>query len=399
MSIRVTRLPQVVTPPPPGLPAWVPALNTVAAVSNSRMSDVNPCPLGGCSYQPQGMHAVTDAWNSGGYSPDYGTLGAYFACGGGDSDGWDNSIYVYPLDGANPPNNVTPTWIRIAGPSLNAGNFGTADPNFGEWSDGTPGMPHTYDAVGYLPPSLGGGTKGSVILPIKAFWYTQHTNGVAHKCDLATGAWSRASTGNSSCEDSTWAYDSSRHQYIGVLVSPGLPAIRQIRLLTSFSGGVGTHITTGVSVDDFRLGRDPVSEYDTRRDAWIMFGVNENGSPELQGYDIGGAGLSTKYRLTISGGLPFILDGPGMCYCADLDCYFLRDPNAGSEQLLWKIAPPAVNWQTNAWTVTQITMAGQSVAGNSPNGMWKRLRYVPAVKSLIFTTTAAAPVYAYRVVP
>ena len=67
------------------------------------------------------------------------------------------------------------------------------DGTYGEHGDGTPGAPHTYDLVTYLPPEAVGG-KGALLFPVSRFAYNQASTNWAHKLTLDAPAWSRAST-------------------------------------------------------------------------------------------------------------------------------------------------------------------------------------------------------------
>lgn len=373
------------------LPSWAPALNTVGQISSATPNSVNPGPG---PWQPQeGFAPVMSAWGSGFYSPDYGTLGAYGFCGGGDADGFDNSIYLFLLD--------TGLFKRIAGPSPNVGfsYINAANLGFGEWPDGTPGMPHVYDCLVYLPPSMGGGPKGSALLTISPYWYGSDSAGVSHRCDLAAETWSRASYNGfgGGVKEGTWALDKFRSRIIGCTVGPSTAEAASIRAIGSFDS-TGTGQFSTISISDDRLGQDATSEYMDSLDAWIMYGRDETVNWVLNGYDLAGAGVNQRYILTTTGDpLPQILGGAGLCYCPDLNCLFLRNPASGGEQFLWKIVPPSNNWQTAAWTVTKITMAGVAVGGFTQPGMWKRLRYVPKVGCVIWGTDVNHPIYAYRV--
>lgn len=369
-----------------GLPAWVPALNTLAAIAPLGISAVDP---GTGAWDPQGTgnnSAVYSAWNSGTYAPDYGTYGAFVVVGGGDHDRWGNDVYLLDLNAG------TPVWARIINPSSKAADSANFDTAHGEYSDGTPGVGHTYGAISYLPPSMGGGTKGSLIQPVATYYKDSlFSTGTAHRADLNLGAWFRAS--NNQCaspQESTWCLDTTRSRFVGFNTG-GSPTNTPLRLLDTFSGGVGVHSDAPMHVD-FTLGSDACCEYDPVRDMILGYGADETPALRLRAWTFPNY---TRTDLAMNGSLP-LCGGAGFCYCSDLDCFFMLNPNpvVGSQQIIYKITP---NSLANPWTITPITMAGVTVAGSSLNGMWGRLRYASKIKSLIFGFTSSTPTYVYRV--
>lgn len=376
------------------LPAWVPPLNTVKAINLNTLASVGrPQPLPGDPLQAP-LKGVITAWNSGCYSPDYGSLGAYVVAGGGDGDYKGNEVYVYELD--------TQTWVRKGTPTATIPGSGYTD-TFGEYPDGQPAPPHTYGASLYLPPSLGGGPKGSLLWPVSAFYYQQRSSGWAHRFDLDSGIWNRASTNASPSSGGTafeshWAFDSFRNRYLGMPTSASA-ALARIYTLDNWSNSRGFHSYT--STETFRPGQDASSDICPELDAWVVYGKDEFNTLGLFAYDLATANY-TKYSITLSGDtIPPILAGAGIAWCEDNRKLYLMNPAPLYEQIIYEITPPKTNWRTNAWVVRRIIMSGDTCASVDQaheNGMWQRFRYVSKIGSLVWCTGINNPVYAYRVV-
>jgi hypothetical protein len=379
------------TPPsvPTGLPVWVPDLDRVATISFNTLDSpgVYPGPVG------SGYNAYSTkvtAWNSGAFSPDYSTFGGYIVVGGGDGDWHGNEVCVFDLN--------TRLWVRINEPStaVSDADYLNSDLVYGEWPDGKPGMPHGYGAVGYLPPALGGGTKGSLLLIWKTYWHRGYgTSGHAHKCDLATGIWSRASSIAGTSNVSTWAFDSRRNRFVGTYTGPS-PATGRVRTFGNFLNGIGAHGTEGP--DHFSVGSTGSSEYVPTCDALVQIGANTSFVMELRGYDLL-AGNGTRYTLKITGDPLPGGAAHGMAWVPDTNALYVLSTVAGQQQYIWKIAPPVgADWRTGNWTCTRIQMQGVTISETAPeNGIWQRLRYAPSIKSLIWVHSVGGPVYCYRV--
>ena len=126
--------------------------------------------------QPAGGGTIDKGlqWCSAIYAPTLGANGSLVFSGGGDADSWDTAAFAFDI--------AVGKWTRIKD-RTNALSWnparrqciarpirtmGTA--NYGEHGDGTPGAPHTYDLVTYLPPEAVGG-KGALLFPVSRFAY------------------------------------------------------------------------------------------------------------------------------------------------------------------------------------------------------------------------------------
>lgn len=387
-------------------PSFVPALNTLAIVGLNTLNSVDPCPSGACGYQSGGSYQnIIRAWNSGLFADAFSTLGAYIIGGGGDHDYWGNQLMVFPFDDYTDIHGVfhpALTWFLLtgSGPSNLAGPAGYADPGSdhtrGTWPDNTPWMPHTYDAVLYLPPTMGGGSKGSWLMPIKTYGYLQNSSPWAHKCDLATGVWSDACVNQCSTRnESTWFMDTTRHQAVGFQTISN--AIDRLLILGGFdSNGVGGH--SDKFGQNFELNHESVSEYLANIDAGIAYGQLNEGLYQLIGLDR--ANNDAMHPLATTGDALPVCVGAGICVVPDYGprgAIFMRSTNAAEIQNVWRIEPPGTNWQGNPWQVTKITMAGAAVQGLSTNGIFKRLRYAKSIGCLVWVDDCGTGVHLYAV--
>ena len=370
--------------PATGLPAWVPAMDALAAISTNTLSSVAAA---GGSHTGNGFQTMVTGWSSGTFATEYGQLGAYVIAGGGDGDYHGNEVYVFPLE--------TRAWERKGSPS--AINIATANTEYGEWADGKPGTPHTYGASLYMPPSMGGGSYGSLLWPVKAYWYLGiNSTGHGHKFDLQTATWTRATSSPMSTSElvSSWAYDPARARFVGTVSGSGLAYTTNLRTLANWAGGVAAHSTEGSS--HYGLGNYATGEVIPSIDAFVQLGTTTTGTVVLRGYDLTAAG--TYYTLTVSCDALPPGAGNGMAYVPGNNALYILSTTAGQQQYIWKVTHPTSGWQTGTWTCQRITMAGVTIS-ESPTvqGMWQRLRYAPAVGCLIWCHSVTTPVYAYRV--
>jgi hypothetical protein len=91
----------------------------------------------------------------------------------------------------------------------------------------------------------------------------------------------------------------------------------------------------------------------------------------------------------------------GLLYCPDLDCYFLYSQGTATTprnpQEMYKIQPPSSSPLTNPWTVSLVTMGGDTVAADTqPIGNYKRFMWVPALKSIAIFNKWDSYVYLYK---
>jgi hypothetical protein len=379
------------------LPAWTPAVGTVAVVSAGSGAGVSIQAVYNANVHDgpwntgSGVSPLVTAWNSACYAPACGTLGSLVFVGGGDGDYWGNEVYVYDV--------ASQRWRVINLPSVYCATTGTFNYGNATYQDGTPGTGHTYGCVWYLSPALGGGSQGSVMIIIRTDWYRQSAAGsnVSFRCDLATGVWSQASSNAATyAQEQSWAFDSLRNRYLGINSGSGSVNQDVVRALGSFSAGMGVHSNLAMATQDM-MAHEPTCCYAPNQDALLAFGWTGT----VYGIRAWAAGTMANSDLTLVGDALPQGTGLGFQWCPDTGGFFLRNPTPGQEQLLWHVVPPETSWQSNAWTVQKITMAGVAVAAGNPstgaNGLYGQFQYVQAVKCLMWCHDVNHPVYAYRV--
>jgi len=342
-------------------------------------------------------------WCSGVYAPDDAIYGSMVFCCGGDADYWGNEVYKFALD--------TRTWSRVSERStgLNGVTTSGGDPNFdetwGEHAPNTPGVPHSYDQMEYLPSALGGGPKGAFLFPTRTIVYRTRKFHHPHFFDLDAKTWRRGSAtpgivaweGNPGPDEPTWCFDSSRNRFWGLSAGDGgLFATR----LHYMDFDLGTRLATAsfVAIPSFLTPYiSPTSRYWPTGDLMIAVGLDSG----LANIQIIACPLATPAsgftQLTLAGAVIPVGRRYGFAYCNDLDCFFLRTCEGGNTQKVWKLQPPASNYLTSAWTATEIVMGGDTVAAKENlQGMWKRFMYAPPLKCLIWVDDIRGAVYAYR---
>lgn len=348
-------------------------------------------------------------WCSGVYAPDDGPVGAMVFCNGGDGDYWGNEVYKFALD--------TRTWSRASERSTGLNGTTTTvdgDPNFDAmvWGEHAtpggkptlqPGVPHSYDQMEYLPPHLGGGSKGAFMFPTRTIVYRTRRYKHPHVFDLNARVWRRGSAaagiiGIGNVDSPSWCFDSHRDRFWGV--DGGLSGIfiSKINYLT-FDAKTGLATAGSVAIPQHLTPRGyPVSRYWPTGDLMLLAGQNNDGTAfSLRACQLANAGAVGFVTLALSGDtIPIPSGGYGLAYCDDLDCVFVRTSSA-HRQKIWKLIPPKSDYLTNPWIVEELTMKGVTVgAKDNRQGMWKRFMYAPPLKCLIWVDDINGPVYAYR---
>ena len=224
---------RVASLPTTGIPNWVPA--TVGAAALVPMTNTADNVLTSGSYSQGGNNFNIGDYSGGRYAPNYGSLGAMIVHGGGHAATQRNDVITadfndlaWKVDGA-------PTDLSAVGKFVDyvddtggiyttsydyfirrgPNSTGWLESNNGNsslfefpttWGDPTvnpceivqdePGSAHTYDSMFILPPSMGGGSKGSLIrvMGFAVGATTSSSSGFAHRFDLDAKTWERYST-------------------------------------------------------------------------------------------------------------------------------------------------------------------------------------------------------------
>jgi hypothetical protein len=350
-----------------GLPSWLSGravMQWTQVTGTMASAGIAPSPL-----PPgiTGVRSVTDAWCGAAVRQ---SSGHYIIHGGGHGDYSGNEIYALDLMAS------APVWARIWGPTPNAQITSLTN----HYADGNPASIHTYyglqwdetgdrllrmlggqyitsgtgancDAwpwqatnwspAGTIPaiPSFAGGQPACVMDPATGNVYLRN-NAQRARWTRTSNTWSANSFSSQQAQEGAWAFDTARRCV----------------------WGVGDRIvTSGVlrwNVDD-----------DT-------FSGNGSGAVAVQAVTGNGTGLLSSF-------------GHGAAYDPINDCVWVL-PSSG---VLHKFDPAALTLNTQA---TSGAGPGSNSSYGNGTGPYNRLRYVEALKGLVYTPSWNAPTFFIR---
>jgi hypothetical protein len=141
-------------PPLPAGPDWASRIppGSWAPISGNTLADVDPelDPAVNPNYPREapwrgstGQSSVIEAWNGGVIVPNLGTAGSLLLFGGGHGNYFGNEVYRFDL--------ASGRWSRLSDPYVATRAELTAYYELGEFPDGSPLPPHTYDQLEYDP--------------------------------------------------------------------------------------------------------------------------------------------------------------------------------------------------------------------------------------------------------
>lgn len=368
--------PPVEEPPPP--PPVLPTANKLKAevISKNTLRSV----MYGTAGPYGGGSNYLDIWCSAVLAEHADSI---VIANGGDGDYWGNEVYRFSF--------ASGLWSRESERSvLNGVTAPGGDPNFdGLWGEhaGAPGVPHSYDAMDYLPPELGGGERGALLFPTRSFVYAIRKFWHPHYFDIAAKRWKRGSTAPNSVlmslqvDTPSWCFDSKRRRHW--CVPAGSSPIRTDTLpYLDFVGGLATAGSVGIPT--FLVpGGMITSRYWPSADALIVVGREDNAFALYKNSLADASGFA---RMVLQGATIPSSAGYGLAYCGDLDCFFVKCVDVAGT--IWKIIP-------DGWRVEALAVEGAPEVG--ANGIWKRFMYDKPRKSLVWVPNTNAPVYAARV--
>lgn len=364
-----------------GLPAWVPSPGTFANVSTNRPQDVNPCPASNCAYSgTSGLNSAFECWTSGAFAPELGSLGSYVCWGGGHRGGSGNNVFRYDL--------ATRLWSSMGTPSPYSD--ASVDSN-GALPDGKPAAPHTYHTLGIRSVAGGGGANGSLI------------SATLPACDInGNGRFAR-----------WWQFNFATATWSHFIDSSGIPAgaLTQKCMVQEPTGNMWWF--GGGDVNIRRV---------TQAGAITGYGVNINSDAYIVGGVIPGTRIlalhgilgSTQTRLY---NLPNIEAGQtGGTASKTISPSGTAGPGAGSLEWVPEVggfanivynSPNTIRWlkpsnvndpwnSSWAWTSESFSGAGGASANSTINEAHGRLKWVPAVKCLLWAANASNYMQAYR---
>lgn len=183
------------TPAPGSAGYSVPGVGQAVAIGTNFADDVRPAGASASDW----AYANFNGYGAGCFASEYSNIGAYVisGCGGHGAPGNLDALIFDFADA---------TWKRLANAAgvafIPNGDITQAQSTGQPWleiasagSANVPAPSHTYNTCVYLPPALGGGSKGSFVK--MGQWATTTVgakSGAIHRLDLATGVWSRMAT-------------------------------------------------------------------------------------------------------------------------------------------------------------------------------------------------------------
>ena len=363
-------------------PAWVPAPGTRSNISLNVMADVDPCPRRNCIWSGGGQRTVVTAWSGAAFATHFGELGAWIITGGGHGDYFGNEVYAFALDSRR--------WVRVNDP-FPGGRDSDVDYDEGEYAPGIPLSSHTYQHTQYLPPSLGGGSKGSLLLVVMyAAGRLARGTGRSHACDLATGSWSRYSVNKASESlngTSSTAYDSQRRgfwrvPYGGNTLEFLSTADRSWRREAVGTGGGN------------QFGVDHVCALDPVRDLLVVLNwTRARGTVWVVDLKSRKQWHAVK---TTDEMLPPSTRGMSIEWCPPLQCFVCYE--GGRSTSVLKLFANADDPLNGTWRWEREELSGAEPAGRE-KGMRKsysRFRWAPSINCFVWVDDNRLPVQAWR---
>lgn len=390
-------------------PAWKPAAGVIAAINNNLASAVysgsdpavNPNYPGTAPWHgTTGQADIWDGWCGHIYAPDFSRLGAIIAFGGGHNGYYGNDVYAFDLS--------TQLWERLNNPFYGFTNIDGwyGDPVYGEFYDtnsqpqpSQPTSSHTYDVAQYLPPALGGGPKGSLVLC--CLTSMSPTGGRithwSHRFDLDTRTWSRF--GGNSLQDvgaaggfSISCFDSKRQRYwyIGpALEGTSLKYVSFLDLQLStplWSLCPGVTPTVYSSVDAGTMDYSPTLDL-------IVACTKVDGIHRLWCFDPASP-VWPPILLSVDGDTLTDMGRPAVIWHPALETFVIWD----GQTRIYKLTPPASAPKTNTWTMTAMAFSGASPSLGAALGyrVFKKAFYVPKLNAIVSETTNSGSVYCWN---
>jgi ferric-dicitrate binding protein FerR (iron transport regulator) len=306
---------------------------TWLALPETRMEAVTPDPTRFASTRGvSGPPAVIGAWSGGAFDTRRGRL---ILWGGGYSDYAGNELYAFALDSMS--------WQRLTDP--------TAPPRLNEEenADGTPTSRATYNGLAYLAQadrlfSVGGARAGNGFGCSTPWTFDFETNRWTRRASL--GGAPRGGLGG------TCSYDPATHK-------------------VWWGDGSGTY-SLDVESDRWTKHNDDEFYYhtgaiDTKRGLWVAIGNGKVFAVDVRG----GAPVRQVWKTT-GGDALVSKSNPGVDY----------DP-VRDRIVAWAGGPVySLNPEMKTWTVTEAPGAPPA----TPNGIFGRWRYVPALDAFIVVT-------------
>ena len=341
---------------------------------SSKMSVVDPCPSGTCSYSGVNKQAgAISAWSGGAYDTKRDRLMVW---GGGHNNYGGNEVYAFDL--------AAGTWSRLTEPhpvdaaDRSDGIAGSTNTS-GYYHDGTPASYHTSNALTYAANvdslfSLSGGSFGGNA--VRRFQ--------ADSLDLATNAWKTDWTTppNLGNPRAMAAYDSVN----GSIWYHAAETGARLAELTGLAGGVGTWTLYGPATGVTLYATPAI---DTLRHRMVSIGGSAG--RQMFAWDLNNPAAARTIPVTSgdAGGIALeSVGGTGFIYDPIGDQFIAWDGGA----TLYRLDPATWVWSVLA------NAAGNTVTptAKSPLGTYGRFRYVPSAHGLVVVNATNENVYFYK---
>lgn len=351
---------------PAGLPSWVPSPGNWAQVSLNTLSSVglgSEAPNGGSSWSSQ----YYNIWASACYAPTLGTYGSLIVTADGGHGSYNgNDVYRYDIG--------TRLWTQFK--DTYRGVTSGYSNSFGEFPDGSPLPPHTYDGLEFTTFGANGGSLGSVILPwtYNDFNNTGEVN-YAHYLDLQTKVWVRG-PGRADGRHVACAVDPVTNRFF---LHGGDGASYPLRsFLCDASSAVTTYTGTQLIETDSTMTIDYIN-----RKLMIL---SVRSADATYGYHYWDMNNLNAGRTRVSS--PGVSSSASSLEYVELtNAYYVIQ---NSDRSVWKLAAGSLGS-----AFTQESDSGTR-PGATTNGMYGKIRWVSAVKCFIGCTQKTANVFAYR---
>lgn len=368
--------------PTAGLPA--PGAAALVAAAESFQS-VRPAGITADNWR----YSIFGSYGSGCFNPHYSTRGAYVLAGtGGHSHPATFGAIAFDFD--------TMQWAYLPaanGPADRNGPVSAAETSADPWWEMTgypevPSPPHPYQTQVVIPPSLGGGSKGSMLYVQRGSVDSGGVTSapVAHAFDLVSRTWARrsAATNMGTGYEKAAIHDPVTNRFY---LLP--PDAHYLTALAYLDGTDWTRKTT----ESFSNGINAANI-----GAFINLFIHESGGKRIlvavtktamSGIDL--ANISAGWtQLTLSGTLQ--IDSSAPVFHAAKGVYYRRY-GGQTDQVLTRITPPAGNPLTGTWVVDTVTLTGDAIPPhypytyvNSATSAYRNLMYIPALQMLGWVT-------------
>jgi hypothetical protein len=344
-------------------------------VPNSRLSSLDPCPMGNCSYSGiEGQSAVIDDWNGGAFATRYGTKGGLIVWGGGHNGYLGNEVYVFDVGQL--------AWKRVSEPV----QAPVCDYLEAELQDGSACSAHTYDYVDYHPGSNSFVKLGSASDHVKGGSGSPRV----HLFSLDTFKWRRGERKGGSFLTHTGAasaYDPTRDAFW---------------VVAGYNQPIGMYDPDGNSgagkwtmYNEFNIDAMIVAAIDPTRDLFVM--VDAYGTKGVFAFDLKNPNVVS--RITTTGDAAVQSEQGAGFEWDPIEKAFVSWIGGAN---VYTLKPPSGDWRTQPWVWTRRAPAStNTVTPTAPNSndTYSRWRYVPAVNAWMVVNRNTDNVFFYRLSP